>query len=74
MVDDEVADSIIAAHVISGSDHTSGFYQKGKNSIMKSMKQDSEAREHCSRVGEKPELSKHVKASMEEFVLTKLYT
>ena len=39
--DDEVADSIIASHVISGSDHTSGFYHKGKSSIMKSIKQDA---------------------------------
>ena len=40
---------------------------------MKTIKGDVEARELLSRVGEKPELSKHVKASMEEFVLTKLY-
>ena len=73
LVDDEVADSIIAAHVISGSDHTSGFYHKGKFSIMKSIKQDAEAREHLSSVGEKPELSEHVETSKEEFVLSKLY-
>ena len=41
LVDDEVADSIIAFHVISDSDHTSGFYHKGKSSIMKSIKQDA---------------------------------
>ena len=73
LVDDEVADSIIAAHVISGSDHTSGFYHKGKSSIMKTIKGDVEARELLSRVGENSELSDHVEASMVEFVLSKLY-
>merc|ERR1712055_628103 len=73
LVDDEVADSIISAHVISGSDHTSGFYHRRKSSIMKSIKQDAEARELLFSVGENPELSEHVEASMEEFVLSKLY-
>merc|ERR1712055_666329 len=41
LVDDEVADSIIAAYVISGSNHASGFYHKGKSSIMKSINQDA---------------------------------
>ena len=61
-MDDEVADSIIAAHVISGSDHTSGFYHKGKSYIMKIIKQDAEARELDSRVGEESQLSEHVEA------------
>ena len=64
---------IIAAHAISDSDHTSGFYHKGKSSIMKSIKQDAEAREFLSRVGEEPKLSEHVEALKEEFVLSKLY-
>ena len=51
LMDDEMADSIIAAHVISGSDHTSGFYHKGKSSIMKYINQDAEARELLSRGG-----------------------
>ena len=73
LLDDEVADSIISAHVISGSDHTSGFYHKGKSSIMKSIKKDAEAGELLSSVEENSELSEHVEASMEEFVLSKLY-
>ena len=63
LVDDEVADSVIAAHVISGSDHTSGFYHKGKSSIMKCVKTDVEARELLSRVGESPVLSEPVEAA-----------
>ena len=73
LVDDEVVDSIIAAHVISGSNHTSRFYHKGKSCLMKSIKRDAEERELLSSVGEEPDLSEHVEASMEEFVLSKLY-
>ncbi|KAG1648975.1 hypothetical protein GQR58_029417 [Nymphon striatum] len=57
LVDNEVADSIIAAHVISGSDHSSGFYHKGKASIIKCVITDAEARELLSGLGQEPELS-----------------
>ena len=40
---------------------------------MKSIKRDAEERELLSSVGEEPDLSEHVEASMEEFVLSKLY-
>ena len=73
LVDDEVVDSVITAHVLSDSDHTSELYHKGKFCTMKTIKQDAEARELLSSVGENPELSEHVEASMEEFVLSKLY-
>ena len=35
LLNEEVSKVIIAAHVISGSDHTSGFYGHGKKSVMK---------------------------------------
>ena len=34
LVDDEVADSIIAAHVISGSDHTFVFLPKNTRTLL----------------------------------------
>ena len=40
---------------------------------MKSIKRDAEERELLSSVGEETDLSEHVEASMEEFVLSKLY-
>ncbi|KAG1677198.1 Echinoderm microtubule-associated protein-like [Nymphon striatum] len=63
LVDNEVADSIIAAHVISGSDHSSGFYHKGKASIIKCVITDAEARELLSGLGQEPELSEPVEAA-----------
>ena len=59
--------------MISGSDHTSGFFNHGKISVMKSIKNDAEARELLSSVGEEPELSNDVASAMKEFVLTKIY-
>ena len=73
LLPDEISDIIIAAHVISGSDHTSGFFNHGKISVMKSIKNDAEARELLSSVGEEPELSNDVASAMKEFVLTKIY-
>ena len=72
LLPDEISD-IIAAHVISGSDHTSGFFNRGKISVMKSIRNDAEARELLSSVGEESELSNDVASAMEEFVLTKIY-
>ena len=73
LVDNEVADSIIAAHVISGSDYSSGFYHKGKASIIKCVKTDAESRELLSGLGQEPELSEPVEAAAKEFVLSKIY-
>ena len=45
LLNEEVSKVIIAAHVISGSDHTSGFYGNGKKSVMKKIITDADARE-----------------------------
>ncbi|KAG1654985.1 hypothetical protein GQR58_024759 [Nymphon striatum] len=73
LVDNEVADSIIAAHVISGSDHSSGFYHKGKASIIKCVITDAEARELLSGLGQELELSESVEAAAKYFFLSKIY-
>lgn len=73
MLPPEVAKVIIAAHAISGSDHTSGFYGHGKKSIMKVIVSDEEARDLLENVGFTPDLPIHVAEEMESFVLTKMY-
>ena len=73
MLTEEVSKVIIAAHVISGGDHTSGLYSHGKKTVMKKLSSDAEAIELLENVGDSPELSDEVAHNMEEFVLTKLY-
>ena len=53
LLSEEVADIIIPLHVITGSDHTSGFYGHGKKKVLEKVKINSEARELLGRVGEK---------------------
>ena len=65
----EVADIIIPLHVITGSDHTSGFYGYGKKLVLEKMINDSGARELLGRVGERLELQDSVKADMKAFVI-----
>ena len=45
MLSEKVADIIIPLHVITGSDHTSGFYGHGKKKVLEKVKIHSEARE-----------------------------
>ena len=52
MLSKEVADIIIPLHVITGSDHTSGFYGHGKKSVLEKVITDPEARELLEQVGE----------------------
>ena len=44
MVDEEMSDIIIAAHCITGCDHTSGQYGRGKSQMMKTLKSDPEVK------------------------------
>ena len=65
----DVADIIIPLHVITGNDHTSGFYGYGKKLVWENMINDSGARELLGRVGERLELQDSVKADMKAFVI-----
>lgn len=60
MLSEEVADIVIPLHVITGSDHTSGFYGHGKKKVLEKVKINSEARELLGRVGESLELKHEV--------------
>ncbi|KAJ8375735.1 hypothetical protein SKAU_G00063150 [Synaphobranchus kaupii] len=50
MLSEEAADIIIPLHVITGSDHTSGFYGHGKKKVLEKVMTDPEARELLGRV------------------------
>lgn len=51
MLSEDVANIIIPLHVITGSDHTSGFYSHGKKKLLEKCVNDPEARELLGRVG-----------------------
>ena len=70
MLSEEVADIIIHLHVITGSDHTSGFYGHGKKKVLEKVMVVAEARELLGRVGESLELKDEVRADMKTFVLS----
>ena len=73
MLPQEVADIIIPLHVITGSDHTSGFYGHGKKKVLQKVMTDPEARELLARVGENLELEDEVRSEMKAFVLSIIY-
>src|SRR5437867_2816456 len=69
----ELADIIMPPHVLTGSDHTSGFYGHGKKPVLQKVMNDPEARELLVRVGENLQLEEEVSANMKAFVLSKIY-
>ena len=71
MLPENVAKIIIPAHVITGTDHTSGFFGHGKKSLMKRLLADVEACELLQHVGGRLELQDDVRNDMRVFVLTK---
>lgn len=73
LLSEEIADIIITLHVITGSDHTSGFYGHGKKKVLEKLMVVPEARELLGRVGESLELKDEVRADMKVFVLSIVY-
>ena len=73
LVDEGISNNIIAAHYISGCDHTPGLYGHGKKQIMKKLEKDVEARGLRAFVGIHPSLNEETHYDMEQFVLTKTY-
>ena len=73
MLDPEIAKFNVAAHIITGSDHTPGFYDHGKKSVRKKLFEDPEPRELLGNVGKCLNLDDATKREMEAFVLTKTY-
>ena len=73
LVPNNIANVVIPFHVISGSDHTAGFYGRGKKSLFEKLQKDSEAQRLLQNVGVSLDLTEEVKADMRKFVLTKIY-
>ena len=73
MLPDDVSNVIVPLHVLTGSDHTSGFYSYGKKPLLQKLMIDPEARELLGRVGESLELKDEVKADTKAFILSKVF-
>lgn len=73
MLPEEVSQIIIPLHVITGSDHTSGFYGHGKKKVMETVISDPEARKLLGRIGESIDLEDSIRADMKTFVLSCIY-
>jgi len=74
MLSEDVAKIIIPLHVITGSDHTSGFFGHGKKKLLQKVISDPVARRLLRRVGESLELRDEVKSAMKTFVLYEIYS
>ena len=74
LLPEEVANIIIPLHVITGGDHTSGFYGHGKKQALQKVINDPEARELLARVGDCLKLVDEVRDDMRTFILSKLYS
>ena len=64
---------LIPFHVITGYDHTSPFYGRGKKSMFEKIQNDQVAQSLLQKVGECLELSDAVRDDMRRFVLLKIY-
>ena len=73
LVSSEISKIIVPLHIITGCDHTSGFYGKGKKSILNKVKKDREAQELLHGVGENLQLHDDIRRNMKKFVLMKIY-
>jgi len=71
----DVAQIIVPLHVITGSDHTSGFYSHGKKQVLQKVITNPQARELLVlvRVGEIMELDEEVRSDRKAFVLWIVY-
>ena len=74
MLTPKLADVIIPLHIITGCDHTSGFYGHGNKTILDKTMRDPTALELLHRVGEGLDITNDVKANMKTFVISKIYS
>ena len=73
LVSDSIASVLIPFHIITGCDHTSGFYGRGKKALLDRLKDDDEGQQLLHHVGDQLELSDEVRNNMRKFVITKIY-
>ena len=72
MLPDDISNIILPLHVITASDHTSGFYSHGEKPLLQKLIKYPEARE-LLRVDESLGLKDEVKADMKVFILSKVH-
>jgi len=73
MLSEDISNIIIPLHVISGSDHTSGFFGYGKKKLLQKCENDSQSVELLRQVGLSLQLQDDTKADMRSFILRKVY-
>ena len=73
MLPDEISNFVVPFHIITGCDHTSGFFGRGKKSLFEKLKKDRQAQELLEKVGDKLTLEDSVRLNMKIFVLWKMY-
>ena len=73
LVSREISKVIIPFHILTGCDHTSGFFGKGKKSALNKLKKDKEAQKLLQGVGQNLQLDDNVRKNMKQFVLMKIY-
>ena len=73
MLSPDVANIIIPLHIITGSDHSSGFFGHGKKRVLKDVINDPVARQLLMAVGENITLEEDVESDMRTFVISKIY-
>ena len=73
LVSSNIANMLIPFHVITGCDHTSGFYRHGKKSVFEKLQKDQEAQHLSQKVGDCLELSDDLRDDMRRFVLSKIH-
>ena len=73
LCDQDLVDSLIPLHLITGGDHTSGFYGVGKKTVARRVKQFPEARELLAGCGADIELTESVANNLVKFVIRYVY-
>ena len=68
-----MVDSIIPVHIITGSDHTSGFYGVGKKAVVDKVVKSSDARNLLASYGVSLELTDETVSNMSKFVIKYVY-
>ena len=73
MLPGHIAKVVVPFHIITGCDHNSGFFGRGKKSLFEKLKKDRQAQELLQEVGESLTLEDSVRLNMKRFVLWKMY-
>ena len=73
MLSPDIGNIIIPLNIITGSDHSSGFFGHGKKRVLKDVINDPVARQLLMAVGENITLEEDVESDMRTFVISKIY-